>query len=143
MMDGVLWLKALHIVAFAAWMAALWYLPRLLVYHSDAVVGGDTSEIFKVMEHRLLRTIARPAMVVAVLTGILLATLSGFWSDGWLHAKLLMILGLAACHGLLESDVKRFAEDKRPRSAKWYRVFNEGPTVLFILAVILVVLKPF
>ncbi len=143
MSSGVLWLKSLHIVAFAAWMAALWYLPRLLVYHRDATVGSDSSETFKLMEQRLLRTIARPAMLIAILAGIVLASLQGFWVAGWLHAKLLAVLGLMACHGLLEVDVRRFAEDGRPRTSRWYRVFNEAPTVLFIIAVLLVVMKPF
>lgn len=143
MSDWALWLKALHVMALAAWMAALWYLPRLLVYHSDAVVGGEASETFKVMERRLLRGIATPAMIATLLLGAALASVQGQWGDGWLHPKLLLVLGLAACHGLLARDVRAFAADRRPRSARWYRAFNEVPTLLFVGIVILAVLKPF
>jgi putative membrane protein len=141
--DWALWLKALHVMAFAAWMAAMWYLPRLLVYHSDAVVGGEASETFKVMERRLLKGIATPAMVATLAFGVVLASLQQQWGDGWLHPKLLMVLGLAACHGLLARDIRLFAADGRPRSARWYRFFNEAPTLLFAGIVILAILKPF
>jgi putative membrane protein len=141
--DWALWLKALHIIAFAAWMAAMWYLPRLLVYHSAAPIGGEASETFKVMERRLLKAIGTPAMVATFLFGILLATAQDQWVDGWLHVKLLLVLILAACHGLLARDVRQFAGDSRPRSERYYRIFNEVPTVLFIGIVFLVILKPF
>src|SRR5687768_9899372 len=84
-MDWAPWLKALHIMAFAAWMAGMWYLPRLLVYHSDAEPGSASSETFKVMERRLLRAIATPALLVTLVAGVLLATVNGQWTDGWLH----------------------------------------------------------
>ena len=77
LIDWALWLKALHIVAFAAWMAAMWYLPRLLVYHSNAPVGGEASETFKVMERRLLRRIGTPAMIATMVLGAWLATEEG------------------------------------------------------------------
>ncbi len=142
-MDGALWLKALHIVAFAAWMAGMWYLPRLLIYHSDVAVGSEISETFKVMERRLLRAITTPAMVVTLLAGIALAAAQAQWQDGWLHVKLVLVLLMLACHGILAGHVRRFAADERPRSALWYRVFNEVPTLLFIGIVLLAVLKPF
>jgi putative membrane protein len=140
--DWALWLKALHVVAFAAWMAAMWYLPRLLVYHSGAAAGGEASETFKVMERRLLRGIATPAMIATLLLGALLASAQGQWRDGWLHPKLLLVLGLVACHGLLARDVRAFAADGRPRSARFYRILNEVPTLLFVGIVILAILKP-
>lgn len=143
MIDWALWLKALHIAAFAAWMAAMWYLPRLLVYHSSAAVGGEASQIFKVMERRLLRGIGTPAMLATIVLGVWLATEQGQWRSGWLHGKLLLVLAMAACHGLLARDVRLFAVDGRPRSARWYRIFNEVPTLLFLGIVILAVLKPF
>jgi protoporphyrinogen IX oxidase len=142
-MDGALWLKALHIMAFAAWMAGMWYLPRLLIYHSDVAVGSATSETFKVMERRLLRAITTPAMVVTLVAGIILAVWQAQWQDGWLHAKLALALAMLACHGILAGHVRRFQADERPRSALWYRVFNEVPTLLFIGIVLLAVLKPF
>jgi protoporphyrinogen IX oxidase len=141
--DWSLWLKSLHIMAFAAWMAAMWYLPRLMVYHSDKVVGGDSSETFKIMEKRLLKGIATPAMIVTIVFGLWLAITQGQLTDGWLHAKLLLVLGMAGCHGLLAAHVKKFARDERPKSAGFYRMINEVPTVLFVGIVLLVILKPF
>ena len=142
-MDWAQWLKALHIIAFAAWMAGMWYLPRLLVYHADAAAGSPTSEAFKVMERRLLRAITTPAMVATHVLGLTLATVQGQWTDGWLHAKFALVVLMLACHGILAKDVRRFGADERPRSARWYRVFNEIPTVLFVVIVFLAVLKPF
>lgn len=130
-------------MAFAAWMAAMWYLPRLLIYHSDAVVGGEASATFKVMERRLLKAIGTPAMVATFVFGLALATWQSQWDQGWLHAKLALVLGIAACHGLLARDIRRFAADERPRSARWYRIFNEVPTLLFVGIVVLAVFRPF
>ena len=141
-MDGALWLKALHIMAFAAWMAGMWYLPRLMVYHTGVAVGSEASETFKIMERRLLKAITTPAMVVTLVAGVALTTLQAQWQDGWLHAKLLLVLLMLACHGILAAHVRRFQADERPRSAVWYRAFNEAPTILFIGIVILVVVKP-
>jgi protoporphyrinogen IX oxidase len=142
-MDGALWLKALHIMAFTAWMAGMFYLPRLLVYHSGTPAGSEMSETLKVMERRLLKAITTPAMIVTLLAGAVLATTQAQWSDGWLHGKLLLVALLLGCHGILAAHVRRFQGDERPRSATWYRVFNEVPTVLFVGIVLLVVLKPF
>ena len=142
-MDGALWLKSLHIMAFTAWMAGMWYLPRLMVYHSTVPAESDTSETFKVMERRLLRAITTPAMIVALLAGILLASAQGQWGEGWLHGKLVLVALLLACHGILASHVRRLQSDERPRSAVWYRMFNEAPTLLFVGIVLLAVLKPF
>jgi protoporphyrinogen IX oxidase len=143
MTDLYLWLKAIHIMAFAAWMAGMWYLPRLLIYHRGTTAGSEASETFKVMERRLLKAIATPAMVVTIVLGLVLATMVGLWTAGWMHAKLSLALVLAAVHGLLAADVKRFARDERPRSAVAYRVINEVPTVLFVLIVLLAVFRPF
>ena len=121
----------------------MWYLPRLLVYHSAATAGGEASETFKTMERRLLKAIATPALVSTLVFGVALATVENQWGDGWLHAKLLLVLILAGCHGLLARDVRQFAGDRRPHDAKYYRILNEVPTVLFIGIVLLVILKPF
>lgn len=142
-MDWASWLKAFHIMAFAAWMAGMWYLPRLMVYHTAAASNSEASETFKVMERRLLRAITTPAMVVTLATGLGLATLQAQWADGWLHVKLLLVLLMLACHGILARRVRSFAADERTHSATWYRVFNEAPTLLFIGIVLLAVLKPF
>jgi len=139
----LLWLKSLHIIAFSAWMAGMWYLPRLMVYHADAAVGSEVSQQFKIMERRLLRAIINPAMFATLGLGIWLATGLQVWSAGWLHGKLALVLAMTACHGVLARNVRAFANDLRPHSAKWYRVLNEVPTLLFIGIVCLAVIKPF
>ena len=138
-----LWLKSFHIVAMVAWMAALLYLPRLFVYHADTPAGSPQSETFKVMERRLLKAIMTPAMIVTWVLGLWLAWEGGWFRSGWLHAKLVLVLGLSALHGMMAGAVRRFAEDRNTRSAKYYRVLNEVPTVGLVLIVILVVVKPF
>ena len=144
MRDPYLWLLALHIAAFTAWMAGVWYLPRLFVYHSGVPVGSEASETFKVMERRLLRAIATPAMAVAIVAGVVLGFVGGYWTGaGWLHAKTVLVLLLAGSHGLMARYVRAFAADGRPKSARWFRAFNELPTVLFIAIVLLAVFRPF
>ncbi|MCB1990948.1 MAG: CopD family protein, partial [Geminicoccaceae bacterium] len=90
-----------------------------------------------------LKAIGTPAMVATFIFGLWLATLQSQWDQGWLHAKLALVLGISGCHGLIARDVRRFAADERPRSARWYRVFNEVPTLLFVGIVVLVVFRPF
>ena len=140
---GYLWLKSAHIIFVIAWMAGLLYLPRLYVYHAQVDVGSATSELFKVMEKRLLRYIATPAMLAVWATGIWLALWSGFYKSGWLHAKIALVLGLSVVHGFLAHRLKRFAEDRNVSNSKFYRILNEIPTLLLIGIVCLVVLKPF
>ncbi len=137
------WFKAFHIVAVIAWMAGMLYLPRLFVYHCAAEPGSQQSETFKVMERRLLRAIINPAMVATWALGLWLAWNAGFFSDGWLHAKLALVIVLSAIHGFFSSCVRAFAEDRNTRPQRFYRIVNEVPTLLMILIVILVVVKPF
>jgi len=138
----ILWLKALHIMAFAAWMAGLWYLPRLFVYHSQVAVGSEASDKYKIMERRLLRGITTPAMIAAIGFGVVLAILQEQWAAGWLQAKTALVVLLAASHGIMARLVRQFAADERPASERTFRWFNEVPTVLFIGIVLLVVFKP-
>ncbi|HEX6114811.1 MAG TPA: protoporphyrinogen oxidase HemJ [Geminicoccaceae bacterium] len=142
MSDLTLWLKALHIMAFAAWMAGLWYLPRLFVYHSQVAVGSEASDKYKIMERRLLRGITTPAMFATLVFGVALATVQGQWPAGWLHAKTALVVLLAASHGVMARLVRQFAADDRPAHERTFRWFNEVPTVLFIGIVILVVFQP-
>jgi putative membrane protein len=137
------WIKALHVVAIIAWMAGMLYLPRLFVYHSVAEIGSKQSETFKLMEHRLLKAIINPAMAVTWLAGLYLAWAGHWFSAGWLHGKLLLVLALSGMHGFLAHCVQDFAADRNARSQKFYRLINEVPTVLMIGIVILVVVKPF
>ena len=142
------WIKAFHIIAVIAWMAGMLYLPRLFVYHCAAETGSVQSETFKVMERRLLRAIINPAMVATWAFGLWLAWLGpdsryGWFASGWLWAKIILVLGLSAVHGLLARWRKDFAQDCNRHSQKFYRVINEVPTVLMVLIVLVVVLKPF
>lgn len=137
-----LWIKALHIIAIIAWMAGMLYLPRLFVYHANCPKGSSQSETFKIMERRLLKAIINPSMIVAFLTGGMLAYLSGYWRDPWLQVKFILVIGLAALHGFFARCVRLFAADQNERSPRFYRILNEVPTVLMILIVALVVVKP-
>ncbi|HEX5077965.1 MAG TPA: CopD family protein [Geminicoccaceae bacterium] len=143
MSDLALWLKALHIMAFTAWMAGLWYLPRLFVYHSQVAIGSEASEKYKVMERRLLRGIATPAMLAAIAFGIALGLVEEQWPLGWLQVKTVLVLGLAGVHGALARSRKAFAADRRPASERFFRAFNELPTLLFVAIVLVTVLRPF
>ena len=137
-----LWIKALHVIAIISWMAGLLYLPRLFVYHAG-VGPGPQSELFKTMERRLLRFIMIPAMLVSWATGLWLGFDGDFFREGWLHAKLLAVIGLTGVHvydGFLQ---RAFAENRNTRSSKFYRFYNELPTLLMIAAVIFVIVKPF
>ncbi|GJM03413.1 MAG: membrane protein [Rhodomicrobium sp.] len=142
-MDFGLWFKALHIISIIAWMAGLLYLPRLYVYHAGAKTGSELSETLKVMERRLLRFIMNPAMIAAWIFGLLTAYFQGQFSDAWLHGKLLFVVALSVVHMMLARYRREFEADQRQRSAKFFRVINEVPTVLMIVIVFLVVLKPF
>ncbi len=137
------WAKALHIIAVISWMAGMLYLPRLFVYHCDAEIGSKQSETFKVMERRLLKAIINPAMIATWILGLYLAWSAGWFTSGWFHAKLFLVLVMSGVHGFLTSRVRDFALDRNTRSAKFYKIINEVPTVLMILIVILVVVKPF
>lgn len=121
------------------------YLPRLYVYHAEAEVGSDKSETFKVMERRLLRAIINPAMIATFLFGglMLAANWDGIMAMGWMHAKLTLIILMTACHGLFSKWRKDFEKDANTRPAKFYRIWNEIPTLLMIAIVILAVVKPF
>ncbi len=140
-----LWIKALHIIGVIAWMAGLLYLPRLFVYHAAVEPGSAQSETFKVMERRLLRAIMNPALAVSLVTGgLLIANLGGeSWASGWLHAKLVCVLGLFAMHGLMARWRRDFAADRNGRSQIFYRVANEVPAVLMVGIVVFAVVRPF
>jgi putative membrane protein len=147
-MTAYLWLKAFHIIAVVAWMAGMLYLPRLFVYHCAAEKGSVQSETFKVMERRLLRGIINPAMIATWVLGLSLAWLGpdsryGWFDSGWLQAKIALVLALSALHGFFARWVKDFAVDRNQHSPRFYRIVNEVPTILLILIVLLVVLKPF
>lgn len=148
MEDYYIWFKALHLLAVIAWMAGMLYLPRLYVYHAEAEPGSDKSETFKVMERRLLRGIMNPAMIATWVFGLLMLYV-GFtnefltMADGWLHVKLLLVIALSGMHGMFSAWRKDFAVDRNRRSANFYRIMNEIPTVALIVIVIMAIVKPF
>lgn len=139
----ILWVKAFHIISVISWMAALLYLPRLLVYHCGAEAGSELSETLKVMERRLLKVIMTPAMITTWIFGLWMAVLLDVWAQPWFIAKFLLVFVLSAYHGVISKWVKSFAIDDNQKSQKFFRVANEGPAVLMIIIVILVVVKPF
>jgi putative membrane protein len=126
-------------------MAGLLYLPRLYVYHAGVAVGSEASETFKVMERKLLRIIMNPAAIASLLTGGLLIINLGdaALTSGWLHAKLTLLVGLGAMHGMMARWRKDFEADGNTRSSRYFRVINEAPTLLMIGIVVLAVVKPF
>jgi putative membrane protein len=138
-----LWLKAFHVIAVIAWMAGMLYLPRLFVYHAVAVAGSEQSETFKVMEQRLLKFIMGPAMAVTWVLGIVLVLESQAFGARWFQIKFALVLAMSILHGLFSHWAHEFRFDRNRRSAKFYRIANEIPTVLLVLIVILAVVKPF
>jgi protoporphyrinogen IX oxidase len=137
------WIKAGHIVSLIAWMAAMLYLPRLFVYHASLPPGSAAqSETFKVMERRLLKAIMTPAMIATWVFGLILVWMSGFYAAHWMQAKFALVVAMSGIHGWLARMVKDFAADRNTRGHKFYRVLNEVPTLLMIVIVILVTVKP-
>ena len=138
-------LRGLHIIAVIAWMAGMLYLPRLYVYHTGAIPGGELDSALQVMEVKLLRIIINPAMIASFVFGILLALTPGLvdWSEGWIWVKLAAVLGMSAAHGYFSRWRREFAEDRNRRPAGFYRKVNEIPTVLLIVIVVMVAVKPF
>jgi putative membrane protein len=141
--DLSLWIKAAHVIAVISWMAGMLYLPRLFVYHAGAEPGSVQSETFKVMERRLYRLIINPAMIATWVFGLWLAWSQFGFMGGWLHAKIALVVAMSAVHGYLGSALRRFAEDRNEKPARHWRIVNEVPTVLMIVIVVLVVVKPF
>ena len=136
-------IKALHVISMIAWMAGMLYLPRLFVYHCDIETGSETSETFKVMERRLLKAIINPAMIATWIFGLMLFVMAELWTEPWMHAKLVSVLAMSGVHGVLVKHQRLFAQDANQKSATYFRVLNEAPTVLMIVIVVLVIVQPF
>ncbi len=139
------WTKALHIVSLIAWMAGLLYLPRLFVYHCEAPAGSQASEMFKVMESKLYRLIMTPAMILTFLFGIILALTPGLvnWHEGWFYVKIVAVLLLGGAQGAMGKWRRGFLADCNMKPQRFYRVANEVPAVLMLVAVVMVVVQPF
>lgn len=139
------WIKALHIMAVIAWMAGLFYLPRLFVYHAErAMVGSELDQTFQIMEAKLLRVIMNPAMIVAWVAGLTMIAMGAFdWGSVWAWVKILSVIAMSAAHGWMAARRKEFAAGANTRTGRAYRLFNEVPTVLMVLIVVAVVVRPF
>jgi len=138
-----LWIQAFHIISIVTWFAALFYLPRLFVYHAMAE-DEISNERFKVMERKLYRGIMNPSAIVAVGMGIWMLTLSPSLLDtGWMLTKLGLVAALIGYHLFCGQLLQDFADDRNERSHRWYRVFNELPVLVLVPVVILAVVKPF
>ena len=139
------WTKAVHIIAVIAWMAGMLYLPRLFVYHCEAPVGSEGSERFKIMERKLYKQIMTPALLTTFALGIVLAMTPGLvnWHQGWFYVKLVSVVLMGGFHGAMGKWRRQFLNDQRVRSQRFYRIANEVPTVLMVVAVVMVVVQPF
>ena len=139
------WLKALHVISVIAWMAGLFYLPRLFVYHVEKVgFSGPVHEMFQTMERRLLKAIMNPAMIAAWLFGGAMVGIPGVidWSQGWPWVKAVMVLGMTAFHMWLGVQRKRLAAGHSSVSGRGFRIMNEVPTLLMVVIVVMVIVRP-
>ncbi len=144
MEDYFMWYKAIHVISVISWMAAMFYMPRLFVYHTRAKIGSEMDKTFQQMEHKLLKIIMTPSMILTYFFGILIAYIYGFVALGvCLHIKMTAVLGLTIFHGLLAKWRKDFINGNNNHSEKFYRLMNEIPPILMIIAVIMVIVKPF
>ncbi len=144
--DWQFWIKSLHVISVISWMAGMFYLPRLFVYHVEkAPIGSEMSETFKIMERRLLRVIINPAMIATWIFGLLMVFTPGVidWSLVWPWVKTAAVLVMSGFHGWLSTRRKDFERDENTRSSRTYRLANEIPTVLMFVIVIMVIVKPF
>ncbi|MBC7191655.1 protoporphyrinogen oxidase HemJ [Marinobacter sp.] len=140
----MLWVKAFHIISLVCWFAGIFYLPRLFVYHA-ACQDQPGQERFKIMERKLYRGITTPSMIATVIFGLWLLSYNvpGYMSQGWMHAKLLLVTVLIVYHFYCGHLVRVFRDDRNTRSHVFYRWFNELPVLILLVVVILAVVKPF
>ncbi|MDO6590461.1 protoporphyrinogen oxidase HemJ [Loktanella sp. D2R18] len=139
------WIKAIHIMAVISWMAGMFYLPRLFVYHAErAEVGSDLDLTFQIMEEKLLRVIINPAMIVTWVAGLIMLSMGAFdWGSVWSWSKIIAVLLMSGFHGWLSKRRKEFVAGVNTRSGRVYRLANEVPTVLMVIIVVAVVVRPF
>ena len=140
MLNTFLIFKTIHIISVITWMAALFYLPRLFVYHSTKEIGSDASETFKVMESKLLKVIANPSLIFVWVSGLVLLNYKGL--EIWLILKMVLVMGMTLFHFYLNFLTQRFENDANVKSEKFFRVINELPTILLFIIVVLVVFQP-
>ena len=140
------WTKSMHVMSVMAWMAGLFYLPRLFVHHTERVnVGGETDDLFQMMEMKLLRLIMNPSMIATWLFGLALVFTPGIvdWGAVWPYTKAASILAMTWFHHWLGLRRKEFVAGSNSRSGRDYRIMNELPTVLMVVIVVSVIARPF
>tara|TARA_B110000091_G_scaffold188326_1_gene210086 strand:- start:2098 stop:2580 length:483 start_codon:yes stop_codon:yes gene_type:complete len=139
------WIKALHIAAVMSWMAGMFYLPRLFVYHAErGSVGSELDQTFKLMERKLLNLIMTPAMIVAWICGLTLIVMGVMdFGAGWTWIKLIAVVLMTGAHMWLGNRRKEFAQGINTRTGRTYRLANEVPTVLMLIIVVMVIVRPF
>jgi putative membrane protein len=136
------WIKAAHLTFVIFWMAGLFALPRYLIYHQENLSDAADAARWVEREGKLRTIILTPAMIVVLVLGVALASMSGAWGQGWLHGKLLLVLLLTGYHGWAVGYAKKLAAGKPTLSNKTLRLMNEVPALLIALIVVLVVVKP-
>ncbi len=137
------WLLWFHVISFISWFAVLFYLPRLFVYHAENIDNKGFIEVAKIQEMKLFKYIGVPAMWATVLSGAGLIYLGGWMSAPWLHVKLLLVAFLIVYFYSLNKYRVEFLEDRCTKSGKFFRMYNEVPTILMLFIVAMVVFKPF
>jgi len=144
LLNNYMWIKAFHIISVISWMAGMLYLPRIYVYHAEAKKNSEISELFKTMERKLLRLIINPAMILTwFFGGLMLYLKPELLSNNFMHIKITALLLLGIFHGFLSNWRRSFFKDENIHSAKFYRFANEVPTILMIIIVIMIIVRPF
>jgi putative membrane protein len=143
LLNHYLVIKALHVIAVIAWMSGMFYLPRLFVYHTHTVPGAADYERFIVMERKLLKIIMLPAVTAVWCLGLTMAWLMNYWPLHWFQGKLALVLAMTLLHHSYTCWARDFALGRNQRSARFFKIWNEAPTILMIGIVILVITKPF
>ncbi len=136
-------IKVIHVISIICWMAGIFYLPRLFVYHADVSPQSESAKIFQVMEKRLFYAIMLPASILSLASGAILATITYVWSSGWMHLKLFSVLVLVCYQMLLNHWRLLLAKGRCQKSSRFFRLINEIPTVLLVIIIISVIVKPF
>ena len=138
-------IKAFHVISIVAWISAILYLPRLFVYHTTVKRNSEASKMLKIMEYRLQKFIMNPAMLFTIIFGVFLLKTNGIinWTEKWIYFKLFGVFLLLVVHNLLGRYRKDFFLDKNKHSRRFYKILNEVPTILLIVIILLVYLKPF
>ncbi|BAF69318.1 protoporphyrinogen oxidase HemJ [Nitratiruptor sp. SB155-2] len=144
-MSAYLWIKAFHVISVISWMAMLFYLPRLFVYHAEHKNNEGFVQVVKIQEHKLYYFIGVPALWASVLSGAAMLAMAPelFHTGLWLHIKLTAALLLIIYHFSLRYFLIRFKEGRCEKNGKFFRIYNEVPTLLMIIIVIMVIVKPF